>query len=83
MLVANNKSTIDAYTQKKTESEHNIKMSHQVIREEDKGWKEEKRPKRQIEIICKATIKTYILITTLKVSRLWAPTKRQRLVEFI
>ena len=37
MLIANNKSTIDAYTQKKTESKHNIKVSHQIIREEDKG----------------------------------------------
>ena len=70
MLISNNKYTIDTYTQKKRETKHNIKVSHQIIREEDKGGNEEKRPKRQIEIICKMTIKTYILITTLKVSKL-------------
>ena len=68
MFISNNKSTIDAYTQKKRESKHKTKVNHQIIREEDKRGKEEKIPRRKIEIICKVIIKTYILITTLKVS---------------
>ena len=83
MLISNNKSTIDAYSQKKRESKHKTKVNHQIIREEDKRGKGKKIPKRQIEIICKVIIKTYMLITTLKVSRLCTPTKRQRLVELI
>ena len=42
MFISNNKSTIDAYTQKKRESKHKTKVNHQIIREEDKRGKEEK-----------------------------------------
>ena len=46
MVTANQKSTIDIHTQKKKQSKHNTKDIHQVIREESKRVKEEKRQKQ-------------------------------------
>ena len=46
MVIANQKSTIDIHTQKKKQSKHNTKDIHQVIREESKRVKEEKRQKQ-------------------------------------
>ena len=40
----NQKSVIDIHTKKKKESKHNTKNSYQIIREENKRGKEEKRP---------------------------------------
>ena len=46
MVTENQKSTIDIHTQKKKQSKHNTKDIHQVIREESKRVKEEKRQKQ-------------------------------------
>ena len=43
MVTTNRKSTIETHTQKKKESKHNIKVSHQITKEEMKGGREEKR----------------------------------------
>ena len=44
MAITNQKSVIDIHTKKKKESKHNTKNSYQIIREENKRGKEEKRP---------------------------------------
>ena len=44
MGTTNQKSTIDIHTKKKKESKHNTKDSHQIIKEENKRGREEKRP---------------------------------------
>ena len=43
MVIANHKSTIDTHTNKKKQSEHNTKNSHQATKGENKRRKE-KRP---------------------------------------
>ena len=43
MVTANQKPTIDKHTNKKKQSKHNTKVSHQTIREENQR-REEKRP---------------------------------------
>ena len=42
MITANRKFVIDTHTQKKKESKHNTKVSHQITREENKEGKEKK-----------------------------------------
>ena len=44
MITANRKFVIDTHTQKKKESKHNTKVSHQITREEYKTGREGKRP---------------------------------------
>ena len=44
MKTAKQKSIIDIHTNKKKESRHNTKDSHQITREESKRRKVEKRP---------------------------------------
>ena len=44
MISANQKFVIDTHTQKKKESKHNAKVSHQIAREEYKRGREGKRP---------------------------------------
>ena len=41
---ANQKTTIDTHTQKQKKLKHNTQDGHQTIREENKRWREEKRP---------------------------------------
>ena len=42
MITANRKFVIDTHTQKKKESKHNTKVSHQITREEYKTGREGK-----------------------------------------
>ena len=42
-VTANQKSTVDAHTNKKEQSQHNTKESHQTTRDENKRRREEKR----------------------------------------
>ena len=42
MVTTNQESIIDKHTQKRKESKHNTKDSHQIIREESKRKKEQK-----------------------------------------
>ena len=76
MVTANQKSTIDKHTQKKKQSKHNMKDIHQVIREESKGVREEKKTyKNKFETINKIAIGTHIAIISLNVNRLMLQTK--------
>ena len=80
MVTANQKSTIDIHTQKKKQSKHNMKDIHQVIREESKGVREEKKTyKNKFETINKMAIRTHILIITLNVNGLSAPNKKKQM----
>ena len=45
MVTANQKSTIDTYTNKKKQPKHNTKDSHQTTREENKGRKKTNKNK--------------------------------------
>ena len=82
MGTTNQKSTIDKHTKKKKQSEHNTKDSHQITRgQKRKGRK--KTYKNKAKTINKIVIRTYISIITLNVNGLNAPTKRQRLAEWI
>ena len=83
MVTANQKSTIDTHTKKKKQSKYNIKVSHQITREENKRGREEKIYNNKSKTITEMAIRTNILIITLNVNRLNAPTKRHRLDEWI
>ena len=83
MVTANQKSTIDTHTKKKKQSKYNIKVSHQITREENKRGREEKIYNNKSKTITEMAIRTNILIITLNVNRLNAPTKRHRLAEWI
>ena len=82
MATTNRKSTIDTHTKKKKESKHNAKDSYQITREEEKKGKN-KTYKNKSKTINKIAIRTYILIITLNVNKLNAPTKRHRLTEWL
>ena len=49
MVTTNQESIIDKHTQKRKESKHNIKDSHQITREERKRRKGKKEPQKQSE----------------------------------
>ena len=68
------------HTQKKKKSKHNTKDIHQVIREESKWVREEKKTyKNKFETINKMAIRTHILIITLNVNGLNAPNKKKQM----
>ena len=74
MVTAKQKSIIDIHIKKKKESIHNTKWETQ----------EKKRTYKNKPITIKKTvIGTYILVITLNVNGLNAPTKRHRLAEWI
>ena len=72
MVTTNQKSVMYIHKKTKKESKHNTENSHQITREENKRRKGGKRPTKTIN---KMAIRTYILIITLNVSRVNAPTK--------
>ena len=83
MVATNQKSTIDIHTKMKKESKHSTKDGRQTAREKNKRRREEKRPTKNLKTINKMAIRTYILVTTLNVNGLKAPTKRCRLAQWI
>ena len=82
-VTTNQKSTIDTHTKKKKESKHNTKVSHQITREEKKNRKGRKKTyKNKSKPNKKMAIEAYILIITLNVNGLNAPTQRHKLSEW-
>ena len=64
-ITANQKSTIDTQTNKKSQLKYNIKDSHQTRRGKNKRRrKEKKRNKNKSKAINKMAIRTYISIIT-------------------
>ena len=82
MGTTNQISAIDTHTKKKKQSKHNTKDRHQVKREQKKKGRK-KTFKNKSKTMNKTAIRTYILIITLNVNGLNAPTKRHRLAEWI
>ena len=83
-ITANPKSTIDTQTNKKNQLKYNTKGSHQTTRGENTRRRDEKKSnKNKYKGINKMAIRTYISIIFLNVNGLNAPTKRQRLTEWI
>ena len=83
-ITANQKSTIDTQTKKENQLKYNTKDRHQTTRGENKRRREQKRAtKINPKTVNKMAIRTYVLIITLNVNELNAPTKRQRLAEWI
>ena len=77
-LMVTVKQNTDIHTNKKKDSKHKIKNSHQITREENKRVKAEKQTyKNKFKTVNKMAVRTYISIITLNVSGLNAPTKRQ------
>ena len=84
MVSANQKSTIDTHIKKKKESKHNTKVSYQITRQQDKEeGKEKQLHKNECKTINKIAIRTYMLIITLNVNGLHAPTRRHTLADWI
>ena len=63
MVTANQKSIIDTHTQKRKESKHNTKDSHQITREQKRRKKTFKNKSKTIN---KMAIKTHMSINYLK-----------------
>ena len=75
---AKQKTTIDTHTKNKKQPKHNTKDS-QTIREENKRREERRPTKTNPKQFKKMAIGVYISITTLNVSGLNVPTKKNRL----
>ena len=73
MVTTKLNSMIDIHTKKKKESKYNTKETHQIRRK--------KSYKNKSKTINKMAIRTYMLIITLHVKLLNAPTIRHRLAE--
>ena len=80
MVTANQKSPINTHTNKKKQSQHNAKDSHQTTREKNIR-REEKTNKTKSKTINKMSLRTHISIITLNVNGLNAPTKIHSLAE--
>ena len=83
MVTTNQNSTTDTHTNKKKQSKHNTKDSHQVPKEEKEEGKKKitkkKNPKQnKFKTVNKMAIRAYISIITLE-----DPTKRCRLAEWV
>ena len=83
MGTANPKTTIDTHMKKKKQPKHNTTDVHQTTREENKRKRRKKTYKNKHKTIKKMAIGIHILIITLNVNGLNAPTKRHRLAEWI
>ena len=84
MVTVNQKSTIDTYTNKISQSKHSTKDSHQNRREEYKIREGKKKSTtKKPKTVNKLALRTYISIITLSANGLIAPTKRHRLAEWI
>ena len=81
-VIANQKSTSDAQTNKKTQHKYNTKDSHQTTRGEN-NRRRKKSNKNKSKAINKMAIRAYISIITLNVNGINTPTKRHRLAEWI
>ena len=83
-ITANQISTIDTQTNKKNQLKYNTKDNHQTRRGENKRRTGKKGAARTTpKQLIKMAIRTYISIITLNINGLNAPTKRQRLAEWI
>ena len=83
MGTTNQKSTKDTHRKRKENPKTTLKL---VIKSQEKRTKQEgnkKTYKNKSKTIFKIAIKKYILIITLNINGLNAPTKRHRLVEWI
>ena len=82
MGIANPKTAIDTHTKKENQPKHNTKNGHQTAREQKRKVRKQtykNKPKTNKKMV----IGTYISIITLNVNGLNAPTKRNRLAEWI